>query len=133
MDRHIFSILTSHFRGWSHGSVVKSVHSSNKRQLQFVSSTHSRKLTTACNSSFREYDFMSTHTIHRIKINILKVSMVFGNQQSPSVDCYECILLSPLQNFLLTLCFLIKYMMCLSIRLRNSALLFQTIKSFRTS
>lgn len=25
------------------------------------------------NSSFREYDFMSTHTIHRIKINILKV------------------------------------------------------------
>lgn len=59
--------------------------------------------------------------------------MVFGKYQSPSVDCCERILLSPLQNFLFSLCFLIKYMMCLSIRLRNSALLFQTIKSFRIS
>lgn len=69
MDKHIFYFNTS-FQGAGVMAQGLSVYSSNKGQSEFVSSTRVRVLTTACNSIFREYDFMGIHTIHIIKINI---------------------------------------------------------------
>lgn len=69
MDKHIFYFNTS-FQGAGVMAQWLSVHSPNKGQSEFVCSTHVRVLTTACNSTFREYDFMGIHTIHIIKINI---------------------------------------------------------------